>query len=187
MIKKIYYIHGIIFCGSTKYGEYLCEKFNEEGKKSLFIGESYAAFSIGLNDRENTDKICSCMRDVKKCNLWKNRKIFHILPEAYKFIIDWANKKGYEIIIDSSKTISTPKAYQELGLDVDITFLWKPHWEHKKSMRKRGRKYRFNKWMIKNFLEYRKCRNFDVKGIYNEHKHIFGSNRNKFYQGQTRK
>jgi hypothetical protein len=194
---KVIFINGLAYSGTTKFGEYLLEKLASEGKKVIYLGETFTAFqpAARMPFKEWNENVvtCSCGKHISKCDFWAGSPKVAFWDEAYDWVINKAEEKGYDYIIDSSKRIRAWDEYIRKGIDVEAYYcirrfkgwmdsvkkrkdwgttkcLWGWIWGNyiqKKSMKKRGEfEVKKNKW-------------FDVKGIYNEHKHIFASNINK--------
>ena len=117
---KIDYILSLSRSGSTKYGEMLCEKYNNNKEKTIFLGE-VSNYINGIKEEINiSQKYCSCEKKYKNCNFWGNinRSIYQ--KKTYKNIINFCKKKGYKRIIDSSKRLYPLKIYNELNIDFTI-------------------------------------------------------------------
>ena len=197
---KVEYIICLSRSGSTKYGEYLTEKLNSKNENSLFVGESIHAFWPSYYRNNLKHKYCSCGKKYEKCIFWKDLSYKRTLKDYYNWIIEKTKLFGYSTIIDSSKKLKILNLYNEMDIDLRVHFIIRSPFSWAKSSNKHSKLQGespnnilwqiFFNWLPRNFYYWYKLRKYNpnilcmkywnVKGKFNEHKHIYIGSDNKF-------
>ena len=186
--------------GSTKYGEHLTEKFNQNGEKTIFVGEGIRKEKRPYNAPRKTLTHCSCENKYEACPFWKEIDRQPLLIDLVREIVAVAKDLGYEHIIDTSKDVMALHGYQEILGPQNVHCVWKDRnpigWVHSKrkkidepytsllvdyasrhtSLFKRAVRRAF----YRGNLKWERNRRYDLQKTYSDHKHIMGGNPNKF-------
>ncbi len=168
---KIIYVLGLSHSGST-----LLDFLLSHHKKVVGLGESYSVLENKFSNAEETEKICSCGKNLSSCDLWSNypqnqkKNDKQAAIASYKKIINLAfSIPGKEVVVDSSKKIwlleELLKMQAAKELDLKIIFLVREARSWSTSYIEGGR--RTNQWikppifpLHRWYFENRKIKNF---------------------------
>src|SRR3989344_3407308 len=149
---KIYCVDGTELSGTTKFGEMLTENLNEQGIKTLYVGESFNKFCLMYKDLDGDVSIkCGCGKSYDKCKFWSKivNKYHGTLLNAYKIMLEEIEKQGYKAIVDSSKRLQAMMAYKDLGYNFKVYYVRRNPLKWRKSLEERGWKGNVLKLLLK--------------------------------------